>query len=310
MSDLINIAVRFALYLDLMLLFGLPLFGIYALRGEERISGTALKFAPLLASMSLIGILLSIVGMLVLAKSMSGASTFLELDKQVFEMVIVGTDVGQAWVLRMVALGLALACIGFAKRRPVLCLGLVSFFSAIALATLAWKGHAVMNEGVQLYLHVTSDILHMIAAGGWLGALAAFALLLNPSKLNASQHMHLLNRVLTGFATVGSIFVALIIITGIINYLFIVGPTIIGLVSSLYGQLLLIKLVLFAIMACLAAANRWRLSPLLERSIHHGEHDIAITALRRSLFIELGTAVVILGLVAWLGILSPSIRMS
>ena len=36
MSELISIALRFALYLDLMMLFGLGLFGLYGLHAEQR----------------------------------------------------------------------------------------------------------------------------------------------------------------------------------------------------------------------------------------------------------------------------------
>jgi copper resistance protein D len=37
MTDQLNIGIRFALYANLMLLFGLPLFERYALKGPERL---------------------------------------------------------------------------------------------------------------------------------------------------------------------------------------------------------------------------------------------------------------------------------
>jgi copper resistance protein D len=60
MSDSINIVVRFALYFDLMLLFGLAIFGLYSLRGKERVSGTALNFESLLYGTSVAGVALSL----------------------------------------------------------------------------------------------------------------------------------------------------------------------------------------------------------------------------------------------------------
>jgi hypothetical protein len=75
--------------------------------------------------------------------------------------------------------------------------------------------------------------------------------------------------------------------------------------SSPYGQLLIAKLGLFGLMLALAAANRYRLSPLLERVHVSGEHATAIAALRRSLFVETCCAFLILALVAWLGTLGP-----
>lgn len=45
MSDSINIAVRFALYMDLMLLFGLAIFGLYSLRESPNKFSNVLKYA-------------------------------------------------------------------------------------------------------------------------------------------------------------------------------------------------------------------------------------------------------------------------
>jgi putative copper resistance protein D len=91
----------------------------------------------------------------------------------------------------------------------------------------------------------------------------------------------------------------------VFNYWLIVGPTLDGLFSSLYGRLLLLKLALFGAMLGLAAANRYRLSPQLETALDVGDHSDAVIALRRSLCMEAGLAVVILAAVAWLGVLSP-----
>lgn len=42
--DWANVIVRFSLYLDLMLVFGLPLFALYSLNSLERESITAKRF--------------------------------------------------------------------------------------------------------------------------------------------------------------------------------------------------------------------------------------------------------------------------
>jgi putative copper export protein len=56
---------------DLMLLFGLAIFGLYSLRGKERVSGTVLNFESLLYGTSVAGVALSLASMLLLAKAMS-----------------------------------------------------------------------------------------------------------------------------------------------------------------------------------------------------------------------------------------------
>ncbi|MNP74427.1 Copper resistance protein D [compost metagenome] len=58
-------------------------------------------------------------------------------------------------------------------------------------------------------------------------------------------------------------------------------------------------------MLVLAALNRFHLGPLLERSLQDGQYRVAANALRRSVMVELFAAVLIVGLVAWLGTLSP-----
>ncbi|MHC8411258.1 copper homeostasis membrane protein CopD [Pseudomonas sp. Hz4] len=310
MSDSIYIVVRFALYFDLMLLFGLAIFGLYSLRGKERVSGTVLNFESLLYGTSVVGIALSLAAMLLLAKAMSGVSELMELHHHIFEMVLMGTDVGLTWMVRIAALVVAIIGVALNKRHPTLSLWIVTLCAAVALATLAWTGHGAMGEGSRRYWHFITDIFHLWAAGGWLGALAAFALLLRLKSLKSDQEAHILARVLTGFESAGGVIVAIISITGVVNYLFIVGPNLDEVMLSTYGQLLFLKILLFAGMIVLAALNRFHLSPVLERSVRNGEYSVAVNALRRSMTLEFTMAIVIICLVAWLGTLSPEMEMS
>ena len=106
--------------------------------------------------------------------------------------------------------------------------------------------------------------------------------------------------------TVGTIVVAALAVTGLVNAWLLVGPDNIGaLWTTLYGRLLLAKLALFAAMLGLAALNRFRLTPRFEASIATGDHGGALGAMRRSLAVETGCIVAILALVAWLGTLEP-----
>jgi putative copper resistance protein D len=310
MGDSIDITLRFALYIDLMLLFGLAVFGLYSLRGKERASGAVLNFESLLVGTAIIGVPLSVAAMLQMARSMSGVSSFMELHHHIFQMVLMGTDVGLTWMVRIASLMLAAIAASFNRRAPAFSLWMVMVCGAIALATLAWTGHGAMDEGTRRYLHFTSDIVHLLGVGGWLGALAAFALLLRSKKLTGDLQVRLLARTLTGFESAGAFIVMTLAITGIINYLLIVGPSLEALTTSTYGTLLSLKVILFAGMLVFAALNRFHLSPLLERSIQTGTYTVAINALRRSMMLELSVAVIIVGLVAWLGTLSPEVEMS
>lgn len=310
MGDSLNIVVRFALYFDLMLLFGLAIFGLYSLRGKERASGSVLNFESLLYSTSALGVALSLIAMCLLAKAMSGVSGFMELHHHIFQMVLMGTDVGLTWMVRIAALIVAIIGVSLNRRLPTTSLWIVTLSGAVALATLAWTGHGAMDEGSRRYWHFISDILHLLAAGGWLGALAAFALLLRLKSLKGAQDARILARVLTGFESAGAIIVIVISITGVVNYLFIVGPKVDEVMLSTYGMLLFLKIFLFCGMIVLAFVNRFHLSPLLERSVKTGDYSVAINALRRSMAVELSLAIVIVCLVAWLGTLSPEMDMA
>ena len=309
MSDSLNVVLRIALYLDLMLLFGLAVFGLYSFRGKERASGAVLHFGWILPGTAALGMLLSIAFFVVMTRNMSGAADWDELRPHI-EMMLYKTEIGYSWVTRMISLAVVIFVASQSKRWPTGSLWVATLAGSIALSTLAWTGHGAMDEGTQRFWHFAADILHLLAAGGWIGALAAFGLMLRIKGANPEQLVRVLSRALKGFETAGGFIVGTIIITGVANYLFIVGPTVIELVTSTYGILLMMKILLFAGMIGLATLNRFYLSPSLERSLDAGDYSMAATVLRRSVVLESTCAVIIVCLVAWLGTLSPSIEMA
>lgn len=306
MFEWLNISLRFALYVDLSLLLGLPLFLLYNHDYYGKSIRWGAKLGPLLVILASVGVLLSIGSMVLLAKTMSGADHVMEIEQHIIGLIITDTDAGLACLVRMSTLLLTIVCAACMNRWPAMSIRLSAIFAAIALATLAWSGHGAMDEGARRYVHFAADILHMIAAAGWIGALGAFVLLLRRAKREPGDQMRLLRHGLARFASVGTLIVITLAITGAVNYWLIVGPTLARLVSSLYGVLLLIKLSLFAVMLILAAANRLHLTPLLERAVASGDHEKATAYLHRTLTLETGAATLILLLVAWLGTLSPT----
>ena len=302
MSDSVSIALRFALYVDLMLLFGVALFGLYSLKGQERVSGAVLPFRSMLAGTAVLGAVLSVASMVMMASAMSGETDFAELRPHI-EMMVFEMDVGLAWVVRIAVLVVAILAVML--RAPGFSLWIAAFAGGVALSSLAWSGHGAMDEGNLRIWHFTVDILHLLAAGVWLGALLAFVLMAKINALQTEARIRLLARAVSRFEAIGAAIVVVITVTGVVNYLFIVGPKLDEVFLSTYGILLFTKVVLFAGMLVLAALNRFHLGPFLERSLRDGQYTVAATALRRSVVVELVAAVVIVGLVAWLGTLSP-----
>lgn len=303
MDNLPVIAIRFALYVDLMVLAGVTAFSLYALKPEER--GTALlPLAKPALLLSLLGLLLSGSGMIALVAAMTGTSLW-EIDGSAFREIVTQSAIGSAWVVRMVAVAIALLAALALGRSPRLARYCLLASAVLAIATLVWTGHAGATEGWTGSLHRLSDIVHMLAAAIWIGGIAAFSwLLFQPLAHQSDAQIRIAHRALEQFSRVGTLAVALIVLTGIINSLSLMGlPHPYALFASRYGQLLLIKLALFAAMLMLAGVNRWRLTPALGAA--NGNPVPALRGLRQSLVLETSTVLTILAVVAWLGTLEP-----
>lgn len=300
MTDWLPVSIRAALYADLMLCFGLPLFARYGFTRAER--QTVLPVRASVAVLAALGLALSALGIAIITAGMAGVP-LTEIDCASLEMVITQTSIGTAWQVRMGALSVALVCALIAGRRSAV----PPLAIAIALASLAWTGHGAASEGRSGLLHLWADIAHLLAAGAWLGAIAALGwLLLRPAASMMSEHLHVTHRALARFSVIGSLVVGAIIASGLVNGYMVVGPShIADLPATLYGQLLLDKLALFAAMLALAAANRFCLTPALAAALRQGGTARAVAALRRSITLEASAALIILGLVAWIGTLAP-----
>ncbi len=304
MTDWGLVVIRFALYADLMLLVGLAAFPLYSFRRSEREDGVVLPLGGKLVWLTSAGLLLSVAGFAIACAAMMGVPVS-ALNFPMLSSMAGDTDQGTAFLVRMVALLATLAALVLlrASRTPRYVVAMVG--GSIALATLLWSGHAAATEGALGVAHRMSDIAHMIAAAIWIGGIAALCLLLVRPAQGEAQ-VTLAARLLAEFARVGTVAVAIILLTGLFNGYVIFGADIQKLFQSTYGLLLAAKLVLFAAMLSLAANNRWRLTPALERAAASDHSEGAWTRLRISVALEAAAGAAVLALVAWLGTLAPA----
>jgi copper resistance protein D len=302
--DALGVAIRFALYLDLMVAFGLAAFGVLSLRGAER--STVLPLRSVIIGAGVLGIVLSVLGLLAMAAAMAGLP-LTAVDSETVTMLVNETAAGAAWLVRMAALAIGVVAQIVGWRRPGLALSVTALAGGIAIATLAWTGHGAMDEGAIGWLHLGADIAHLIAAGVWIGALLGLStLVMRRAARIDDAHLALSRRALAGFSTTGTVVVAVIVISGLINSWLLVGPAGIRVIGdSLYGQLLVAKIMVFLAMVVLASVNRYLLTPTLGQAVGPGDRAAAVDALRRSLGVETACAVAVLALVAWLGTLEP-----
>jgi len=154
-ADWANIVLRFVLYADLALLFGVPLASMWLLRGDAQPATCRRRLTTFLAAA---GIVFSVVALLVTARIMMGAESCLAIDAGTLRMIVTETGLGMAWQARMLAL---LVCV-LASMAPCHWRAtriVLPAAAAIALATLAWGGHGVMSEGVRGAIHLPADIV-------------------------------------------------------------------------------------------------------------------------------------------------------
>jgi putative copper resistance protein D len=299
-----QIIVRAALYIDLMLLLGLPFFALGAVprfAPEAAPGGETIVLRRFVVVAGLAGLALSSFHIVLVVAAMSG-TTLAAVEAGNIGVVITNTMVGAAWLVQIAAL-VAVLLASTLRNGTRLVVG----SSAVAIASLAWFGHGAMDDNAVGILHIAADIAHLLAAGLWFGALVGLSILVartigTPDAARITEA----HRALAGFGRTGTMIVAAITATGVINASILIGPArVMALGSSPYGQLLLMKLGLFALMLGFAAKNRFRLTPALAAASIDDEQERALTALRRSLFVETACAIAIFGLVAALGMLEP-----
>lgn len=274
------LTARAAAYLALLLVAGVPLHALAA--------GPALgvRARAALALLAVVAAFASAWWALESVAAMAGIS-LAELDQATAEVVLAQTPLGKVMEWRLTALAAVfLACFMPFRllRVPTLALA-----GSVALGSMAWTGHAGASE---MALHRISDVAHVIAAATWIGALAVFTVAaFSREGADASG--------LARFARTGSVVVAVLILTGLFNTFAIAGWPM--AFEARWFSILAIKLALFATMLALAAGNRWRIVPALER----GEPGAA-TSLRRSLLLEFAAGLGVVAAVSLLGVLDPS----
>jgi putative copper resistance protein D len=173
------------------------------------------------------------------------------------------------------------------------------------LGSLAWTGHAGGASGSDANVHLFADILHLLAAGTWVGGLFPLAFLLAWFSRKADPHSFAAcAQILKRFSNLGIVAVAALVASGVMNTWFLTAHMR-GLIGTPYGQLLQIKIGLFLAMLCIAADNRLRLLPRIAQA-EDQRSARALRQLRRNTILEIALGVVIIYVVGVLGLTPPA----
>jgi putative copper resistance protein D len=228
-----------------------------------------------------------------------------KLDLDAVWSVLSETSFGKVWMIRlilMIILVLATLKLKSPAGRlswvfPTLCAGL--------LVSLAGVGHTQMESGITHFIHIGADGLHLLAAGAWLGGLVSlFSLVARAVRTSSPDWDAEASNAAIRFSGMGYLAVATLIVSGLINSWFLIGsPSNLG---TPYGQLLIVKLVLFGGMLGLAGVNRLLIVPkLIKANVGHQSRGLA--SLRRHIAGEQALGLAIISIVSALGTMQPAV---
>jgi copper transport protein len=307
--------VRGLNYLTLALMVGGLVFlffawipGLVAVAGsEERWSSASRLFASrlgrLFAVAIVLGVVVSVLGVLLQGASAAGVSLWASLKSSIIENTL-ESRFGEVWGLRAidwVLLGAVLLVaravgrdvipklragspdadtFGLTRRPPRVILALLGIGALYLAITPALAGHASIESPVAVFF--PSDVLHVLAGSVWVGGIACLLLALPGAtrQLEGGERSRLLLATLVRFSPVALGAVVVIAVTGVIQA-YIDVRSLHGLLHTTYGALIIVKVVLLLCLIGLGWVNRERVIPALRRLVGDGQSPGGIGALAR-----------------------------
>jgi copper resistance protein D len=219
--------------------------------------------------------------------------------------VLLDTDFGHVWLARLTLLVLLAAALCppyFGVPAPAWRRAIALVLATAFVAALAFAGHAAAGDGIEGVIHEAADVLHLIAAAAWVGALVPLAIVLGAAKDTGPCALAVARVATLRFSTLGIASVGMVLATGIVNTFELTGSWA-ALFGTGYGRLLLVKVALFLAMLAIAAVNRTRLTPRLVAG--GAAAGPALGQLRANALAEAVIGALILFIVAMLGTLPP-----
>lgn len=314
-GDAVNVSlivVRAIHFAATAIIVGALIFGAVVAQPPLHLTGAAriLVMGQMIVRAAWIGLAVTVVSgvawVLLQAAAMSGLPLGEAATTDILSTVVMETQFGMVSEIR-VALAIVLAaCLSYHRLPLAQPLALASGLGLVA--GIAWTGHAGSSVGEIGNVHVTADMLHLIAAAAWLGGLVPFTLLLAEARRNQDHSWaSLASQAARRFSSLGMVSVGTILATGIVNAWILVG-SFKGLIATEYGWLLMLKILLFMIMLAFAAINRYWLRPDLALPPDNEARLKAVRRLTRNSGIEIAFGLAIFAIVGVLGTLHPAVH--
>ena len=265
MSTLLTVAavVRGVHVAALISLFGTLLFILLILGSETCAAGRRLRRLAWISTAA--ALFLGLGWLIAEAAAIADAASFASA-LAASPVVAFQTQYGRWFVLRCVLLVIVLALpLG---RRTGLVAALV--LAGAALGAQPMLGHAGAMGGMVGAELVGSELLHLLAAGAWLGGLLPLFIVIEmlPNEAAASA--------CRSFTPIGLASVLLLAGTAVVQVTVLVGG-LPGLLGTEYGHVAMVKLGLFLMLLFLAALNRFAFTERLAGSASHSRRRLQVS---------------------------------
>src|SRR5262249_2264337 len=138
--------------------------------------------------------------------------------------VLFNTQFGNVSAVRTVLAALSFVAFLLESQQPRPAGALPTALAVAFAGSLAFAGHASAGEDVEGWVHLGPDILHLVAAAAWLGALVPLAAVLHAARAkNDACSLAIAGAATARFSSLGIGSVGTLVITGIVNSWMLVG---------------------------------------------------------------------------------------
>ncbi|MHA7648178.1 copper resistance CopC/CopD family protein [Nitrosopumilus sp. S4] len=210
------------------------------------------------------------------------------------------TTFGNTWLIRMILTIILLGIWFILDRKKILSKRnqipmLVGTLALISTSSLIGHG-AASGENAALVL----DYLHNLVAGIWIGGIMYFVFILLPTFSQLKEK----NREKMSLVLIPRFSIAFIIAVGVV---IITGPTLlwflesdVGVITeSVYGQLIILKIVIASVMVGLGGFFQFKVQKTAEKNYNSGKISVH-KKIKRSLKVDAALGIILLGVIALL----------
>jgi copper transport protein len=287
--SLVRWLLRYSSYLAIMAVVGILLTSAYVWAG----AGTHPLLRQILSAALIATAVLAFLQLLVIGSDISGEMLWASFGS--FDAAL-STDAGMALAIRIViAIAMWLVLFQYRIDHPDVYWTTAALPGLGLLATWAFAGHSSSMRWPEI--GVITDVVHHAAAAAWIGGLAIVGWIVIPTATP-----DVLVTAVRRFSRVAAVSVAVLVVTGLIQTVRLVGnPT--NLLDADHGRYLVAKLVVLAVMLAIANVNRRRIDSRLDDPSTVNRH---LGSIRKAVVAEFAIGLAIIAITAAMVVSPPS----